>query len=86
LAGQPESEFQRLLRIMRLVARHPAYRERADDLVSRTPDDIFYDEELGWAVTYQLSGDRTLGFAIAGPEDVTEQSRVYRAYECRELL
>lgn len=55
------------------------------DLVSNRPDDLWYDEELGWAVTYQLTGGRTLGFAIAGPAEVTESSRVYRAYECREL-
>jgi hypothetical protein len=70
---------------MRLVSRHPAYRERVSELVSNRPDDLWYDEDLGWAVTYQLTVGRTLGFAIAGPAEVTEGSRVYRAYECREL-
>ena len=70
---------------MRLVSRHPAYRERVHDLLSNRPEDLWYDEELGWAVTYRMKGGRTLGFAIAGPAEVTGGSRVYRAYECREL-
>jgi hypothetical protein len=85
VAGELGVEYERLLRIMRLVSRHPAYRERVRDLVSNRPVDLWYDEELGWAVTYQLIGERTLGFAIAGPAEVTDASHVYRAYECREL-
>jgi hypothetical protein len=85
LAGEAEVDYERLLRIMRIIARHSAYRERAHQLVRRTPEDIWYDEELGWAVSYELEDNRTLGFAIAGPAEVTEQSHVYRAYETREL-
>ena len=70
---------------MRLVSRHPAYRERVHDLLSNRPEDLWYDEELGWAVTYRMKEGRTLGFAIAGPAEVTGESRVYRAYECHEL-
>jgi hypothetical protein len=85
LAAEAEIEYERLLRIIRLVARHPAYRERAQSFQSRVPDDLWYDPDLGWAVSYRLTGERTLGFAIAGPAEVTSESFVRRAYECREL-
>jgi hypothetical protein len=83
--GELGVEYERLLRIMRLVSRHPAYRERVRELESNRPDDLWYDHDLGWAVTYRMTEGRTLGFAISGPEEVTAESRVYRAYECREL-
>lgn len=66
-------------------SRHPAYRERVRQLESNRPDDLWYDDELGWAVTYRMTGRRTLGFAVSGPAEVTAESRVYRAYECREV-
>jgi hypothetical protein len=78
-------EYEKLLRIMRLVSRHPAYRERVHDLESNRPDDLWYDDELGWAVTYRMTEGRTLGFAVSGPAEITGESHVYRAYECREL-
>ncbi len=85
LAREAEIEFDRLLRIMRLVARHPSYRRRVKELVSRTPEDLWYEKDLGWSVVYRLGGNATLGFAIAGPAEVDESSHVYRAYECKEL-
>jgi hypothetical protein len=85
LAQEAEIEFDRLLRIMRLVARHPSYRRRVKQLVSRTPVDLWYEKDLGWSVVYELDDDATLGFAIAGPAEVDESSYVYRAYECKEL-
>jgi hypothetical protein len=85
LAQEAEIEFDRLLRIMRLVARHPSYRRRVKQLVSRTPVDLWYEKDLGWSVVYQLEGNATLGFAIAGPAEVDVSSYVYRAYECKEL-
>jgi hypothetical protein len=85
LAAEWEIDWPTLLRLVRLVARHPAYRERAHNLPDRLPEDVSYDRNVGWSVTYLISGDRTLSFVVEGPPEVTTASRVSRAYEGQEL-
>jgi hypothetical protein len=85
LTGEWDIEWPTLLRLVRVVARHSAYRERVHCLLERLPEDVWYDRDLGWSVTYLMSEDRTLSFVVEGPPEVTGASRVTRVYECKEL-
>lgn len=46
-----------MLALLRGVARCPAYRAHAPLLASREPDDVWFDPEQGWVVTFPLAND-----------------------------
>ncbi len=46
-----------MLALLRGVARCPVYRAHAPLLANREPDDVWFDAEQGWVVTFPLAND-----------------------------
>jgi hypothetical protein len=71
-----------MLALLRAVVRSRPYRAAITQLVSRAPDDVWYDPQQGWLVTFALHGERAeqlLLFALDAPAPEAPRQAALRA-------
>jgi|SRR5579884_989609 len=58
--------------LLRIIARSPVYREMRSKIRSQPPDDVWYDENVGWIIAYGLeseSSEDLVLFTVSQPHD-----------------